>query len=652
MGASAAAPASPAFDAAATAAGAPAPFRGPAADSALGERVLDVLPIAFRHGHALELHRMCSLCGLTLRERASPGAVVATPHGVGKLVERRAADGVRVVRLPWATLYTRERVDERGFLGGPADVMARALKQQAPWLQAARAAPREDAQVSGPGKVTRTTSLMRAAAAGDERRVRELLAAGALLDCVDSGLMTALHHASLQGSTQVVAALLEADAAGATVDAQTSKSDTALVWASWKGHEGAVRLLLARGARQELQDENGMAALHWASQEGHAGVVEQLCAAPGAAAAVALRDEDGGTPLALAVSSGGGGERLVAALLAADAAGMIIDAQDNGGETALLQASYRGHEGAVRLLLARGARQELQDKSGSAVLYYAAMKGYVGIVEQLCAAPGAAAALAQRDKEGRTPLVVAVWLGGGGERLVSALLAADAAGVTIDMQNNVGDSALIIASEKGHEGAVRLLLARDARQELQCKDGLSALHWAAKNGHAGVVELLCAASGAAAALALRDKNGDTPLILSVSHGGGGERLVSALLAADAAGATVNTQNNKGDTALIEASDNGHGDAVRLLLARGARQELQNKVGASALHRAAEEGHAGVVEQLCSAPGAVAAVSLRVKSGNVPLALAVRAGHAAIATVLMHTARGERGLKRDFALVEE
>ena len=40
-------------------------------------------------------------------------------------------DGTRVVRLPWATLHTRDRVDERGFLGGAADTMARTLER--PW---------------------------------------------------------------------------------------------------------------------------------------------------------------------------------------------------------------------------------------------------------------------------------------------------------------------------------------------------------------------------------------------------------------------------------------------------------------------------------------------------------------------------------------
>jgi ankyrin repeat protein len=75
------------------------------------------------------------------------------------------------------------------------------------------------------------------------------------------------------------------------------------MWASYKGHEGVVRLLLARGARQDLQDSSGNAALHDALYLGDcASVVALLCAAPGAAAALALRNQNGDTPLGLAVA--------------------------------------------------------------------------------------------------------------------------------------------------------------------------------------------------------------------------------------------------------------------------------------------------------------------------------------------------------------
>jgi len=268
-----------------------------------------VLPVVLRQGHALSLRRTRDVCGLMLRrERVAPGGAVATQFGCGELVERRAADGVRVVRLPWATLYTRERVDELGFCSAPADALARALEEQAPWLEAERRAPREDAviRVRRWGlSVGRTTSLMRAAYAGDEQGVRELLAAGAPLLCADgSGRWTALHWASHRGDARIVAALLEADAEGATVDARDDGGATPLILASALGHEGAVRALLARGARQELQNRVGRSAMHKAAEFAAAGVIAQLCVAPGAAAALALREQYGYTPHKVAVDKG------------------------------------------------------------------------------------------------------------------------------------------------------------------------------------------------------------------------------------------------------------------------------------------------------------------------------------------------------------
>jgi ankyrin repeat protein len=244
-----------------------------------------------------------------------------------------------------------------------------ALRLQAPWLEAARMAPREPAQEHGFFcDVERSTSLMRAADAGDERRVRELLAAGAPLCCVDGERRTALHFASRRGDACAVVALLEADATGATVNALDREGCTPLFEASLRGHESVVRALLARGARQELQDRDSWAVLHHAAKEGHAGVVELLCAVPGAG----------------------------------------VDQQTRNGVTPLILASSFGHQGAVRALLARDARQELQDSNGRTALHSAASNGYHDVVQLLCAAPGAAAALVLRDGRGRTPLFVAL----------------------------------------------------------------------------------------------------------------------------------------------------------------------------------------------------------------------------------------------------
>ena len=74
--------------------------------------------------------------------------------------------------------------------------------------------------------------------------------------------------------------------------------------ASRHGHEGVVRLLLERGARLDPQDGRGWTALHCAVDGDHVVVLEALCYAQGAAAALALQNNDGQTPLALAIAEG------------------------------------------------------------------------------------------------------------------------------------------------------------------------------------------------------------------------------------------------------------------------------------------------------------------------------------------------------------
>ena len=319
--------------AAAAAAGAPAPFRGPAADSPLGERFLDVISLVSASGFALDARPARYLCGLTFRLGA------------------RRADGT---------------LDRAGFLGGTADMMDCALRLQVPWLEEERLQWRTYEWMRNYVHLV-VTSLMRAADNCDEQRVRELLAAGAPLHCVDETGWTALHYSSDYGDARSVAALLEADTAGVTVNALDRDGRTPLFLASRRSKD-AVRALLARGARQDLRRDNGSSALHQAAHSGEASVIELLCAAPGAE----------------------------------------VDAQDSNGYTPLMIASLDDHSDAVRALLARGARQDLQDCIGWTALHSAARRGHAGVAELLCAGPGAAAALALRDRDGCTPLALAV----------------------------------------------------------------------------------------------------------------------------------------------------------------------------------------------------------------------------------------------------
>jgi hypothetical protein len=237
-----------------------APFRGPAADSVLGERCIDVLPIVSASGFAAEVSHCRWLCGETWRA---------------------------------------------GDLGATNDMLVRSAEIQC-GARAAREKEREDFEgPAGFGTLRGSTQLIHAARRNDLPRVRQLVQLGAPLKLTDqSNGWSALLWACREGFERVAEALLNGkyEGRGAEVDLVAS-SLTPLMWACVRGHEGVVRLLLARSARQELQSSNGYTALHWAVDRNTPGVVAALCGAAGAAAALALRDRDGRTPLALAIHS-------------------------------------------------------------------------------------------------------------------------------------------------------------------------------------------------------------------------------------------------------------------------------------------------------------------------------------------------------------
>ncbi len=202
-------------------------------------------------------------------------------------------------------LYLCGETYRRGDKGATNDMLVRSMEKQgwAALLRAARAARRED-----DWNVRGATQLIRAAMLNNLPRVLQLMQLGAPLELKDKSFSwTALHWACASDHEPVVRALLDGkyEGRGAEVDARTGSGLTPLLLASYHGHKGIVRLLLARGARQELQDSDGDSALHDAMDFGdRASIVALLCAAPGATAALALRNRNGLTPLGLAVERG------------------------------------------------------------------------------------------------------------------------------------------------------------------------------------------------------------------------------------------------------------------------------------------------------------------------------------------------------------
>jgi len=190
--------------------------------------------------------------------------------------------------------------------GDVADMLAQSLRLQC-GAHEARVAGRKDFVFDEGDRAKASTQLIRAAILNNLPRVLQLIQLGAPLDLVDETQgWSALHWASEAGHEHVVKALLDGkyEGRGATVDMRSKGGGTALIRASRFGCESVVRLLLSRGAKQELQGNNGLTALHWAVHDDHSGVVALLCSAPGAAAALALKsDAVNGcrTPLGMAI---------------------------------------------------------------------------------------------------------------------------------------------------------------------------------------------------------------------------------------------------------------------------------------------------------------------------------------------------------------
>ena len=108
--------------------------------------------------------------------------------------------------------------------------------------------------------------LWKAAEAGDEAQVGQLIDQGATVDWRGGPDWTALHRAVYRGHTSVVTRLLDA---GWSLEARGGPSGwTPLTKAAEGGHPETVKCLLLRGADMDTQDDYKYTPLHIASLNG------------------------------------------------------------------------------------------------------------------------------------------------------------------------------------------------------------------------------------------------------------------------------------------------------------------------------------------------------------------------------------------------
>ena len=256
---------------------------------------------------------------------------------------------------------------------------------------------------------------------------------------------------------------------------------TLLSWASEKGHEAVVNLLLKIGkADVNLKDNCRRTALSWASEKGHEVVVNLLLEI--GKADVDLKDNYNRT--ALSWASEKGHEAVVNLLVEIGKAD--VDLKDNYHRTALSWAAGKGHEAVVKLLLETGKTEvNSKNKIGRTPLSRAATNGHGAVVKLLLASK---AEVYSNDLVfGRTPLS---WAASGGHGAVVKFLL-ETGKTEVNSQDFYGRTPLSWAAANEHEVIVKLLLNMDKiKVNLKDKNGRTALSWAIANGHDNIIKLL------------------------------------------------------------------------------------------------------------------------------------------------------------------
>ncbi|XP_043109237.1 caskin-2 isoform X3 [Puntigrus tetrazona] len=189
----------------------------------------------------------------------------------------------------------------------------------------------------------------------------------------DQDGFSALHHAALTGTTDLLSLLLEAQA---SVDIKDSNGMRPLHYAAWQGKADSVLMLLRAGASVNGASQDGQIPLHLAAQYGHYEVSEMLLQHQSNPCTVNKAKK---TPLDLACEFG----RLKVTQLLLSSNMVVALLEGNGRDnTPLHLAARNGHKDIIRLLLKAGIDINRTTKSGTA-LHEAALYGKTEVVKLL-----------------------------------------------------------------------------------------------------------------------------------------------------------------------------------------------------------------------------------------------------------------------------
>ena len=257
-------------------------------------------------------------------------------------------------------------------------------------------------------------------------------------------------------------------------------------------------------------------------------------------AKVAVRDDQGQTPIILAAQFSSWPHLVIEKLLAVE--DIFVDEVDKQGRTALSHAAGVGEWECVEYLLQRGAQYDHKDNQGRTALSWAAAAERLDCIRLLRAA---GARHDCRDNQGRTPFLwSAIFWAYHGDHSAECLNELIKDAVSVDETDNHGRTALSYATEQNSPDAVKLLLSKGARCDITDSNARTPLSWAASNPYDNI------------------------------------KILEALL--NSRVADIHEADSLGRTPLSYAAQQGNPDIVRLLLKRGASRDTKDQDGRTPL----------------------------------------------------------------------
>ena len=396
---------------------------------------------------------------------------------------------------------------------------------------------------------------------GRAQDVQVLLDSNTDVNHVSSAGYTPLHIAVAKNNVDLVTLLVDRNA---DVNNMTSRRQTPLHVAAENGNDMIILKLLTMNADPNLKDVIGNTSLH---------LSVQLKQTPKLQSTAAISDARNVPYRTCNIQT----------ILAHIDHGVEVNAVNNRRQTALWFACSDGQDEFVKILLHAGANTNITDKYGDSSLHSA--------ITGCCS----------RDTI---------------QEIINH-------GAHVNRVNDIGDTALLLASCIAQTEIVRVLLAAKADPNLANTDGDASLHGAV--GANGSEEKLQELIKYGADVNAVNKSGKTPLLLSCFYGQ--QDSVKLLLGA---GADPTISDEQGFSCVHAAVDGRcNKNTLQTLIDHGAHADAKQKDGTTALLAACRTGQSESVMFLVKAGSDVNIVK---PDGNTCLYLAVD-GHCSNETLL-------------------